>query len=108
MPRVHRDTDVRFCSAKTIVRLQTKVFVNNLLWAVQGDIDDHCNAGPLIAIYGLLNVRINNILCICAVGDAAGTDIFDCKVSHGPAITRPLGASPNTYIYALVGGIAGA
>jgi hypothetical protein len=41
--KAHRDTDKRKCGAKTVVTGQTTVFVNNLLWAVKGDKNDHGN-----------------------------------------------------------------
>ena len=43
----HRNTDLRICSAKTIVVGQSTVFVNGLLWAVLDDPNDHGN-GNLI------------------------------------------------------------
>jgi len=99
MPGVHRDTDRRFCGAKTIVTLQNNVYVNNLLWSLHGDIDDHCFAGALIAIYGARNVYINNIRVICAVGDEAEPDYPGCAFIHPTGITNPLGHSTDTWVY---------
>lgn len=99
MPGCHLDTQKRFCDAQTIVLLQNNVYVNNLLWAVHGDIDTHCNQGALVAIYGARNVWINNIRVICAVGDSAQPDYFGCFIYHPPAITRPREHSTDTWVY---------
>lgn len=103
MPGCHLDTQERFCGAHTIVLLQTNVYVNNLLWSVEGDIDCHCNMGALIASYGARNVWINNIRVICAVGDEAETDIGPCggcfEIHPGPGPTNPMEHSWDTWVY---------
>jgi len=92
--QAHRDTDVRFCSARTIVIGQNNVFVNGLLWAVEGDPEDHGN-GELVAVYGAKNIYINNKHVIVAIGDHALAD----NHPHEPPLTHPLGRSPNVYVY---------
>lgn len=105
MPMVHRDTDLRFCGAQTIVELQKTVLVNFLLWAVQGDIDTHCFQGQLIAVYPPRNVYINFIPVICAPGDHAAPDLGDeCCVIHPLPLTWPAKGSTNTYVYSGAGG----
>lgn len=99
MPGVHRDTDSRFCAAATIVTHQNNVYVNNLLWAVEGDLDTHCNQGALIAAYGAQNVYINNIKVICAVGDKAAPDYLGCVILHPTGPTNPKGHSTDTWVY---------
>lgn len=99
MPGAHRDTDCRFCGAKTIVRLQTNVYVNSLLWAVHGDIDTHCEEGALIAAYGAKNVHINRIKVICAVGDKAQPDRLGCFIKHPAPPTDPKCHSPTVNVY---------
>lgn len=98
---VHRDTDSRACGATTIVIGQSTVYVNNLLWAVEGDIDTHCDPkGPLKAVYGAMNIYIENKKII--VGE--GADSFSaidyqpplCIVPHAP---NPVGTSPDTFAY---------
>lgn len=93
MPGVHRDTDTRYCAAQTVVEGQTDVFVNSLLWAVEGDPDDH-ELGPLEAVYGSKDVYVNNILVICAPGDHAGADTI-----HDPPATWPQGKSTDVIVY---------
>ena len=104
MPGAHRDTDTRVCKAITKVTGQGTVKVNGLLWAVEGDLDDHCNQGALQAVYGAKNVYVENKLVICAEGDTAAPDEKDCEVKHPPALSRPKGHSTNVIVY---GGGAG-
>lgn len=94
MPGAHRNDDLRFCTAKTIVVGQGSVFVNGKLWAVQGDPNDH-GLGNLIQIYGKHNVFVEGKLAICAVGDIADPDL---KLHPGPP-TDPSTASTDTFIY---------
>lgn len=99
MPGAHRDTDNRFCEAATIVQLQGSVYVNDLLWAVEGDIDTHCNEGALIPITGSKDVHCEDIKVIVAVGDTAKSDREGCVVLHPAGTTDPLGHSPDTNAY---------
>lgn len=41
MPGSYRDSDTRFCGARTVVSGQSSVFVNSLLWDVDGDPNTH-------------------------------------------------------------------
>lgn len=105
MPGAHRHTDDRFCGATTKVVNQSTVKVNGLLWAVEGDIDTHCDQGVLSAVTGALNVYIEGKLVIVAVGDIAGPDKPACLPPIHPAgATNPKGKSPNVIAY---GGGAG-
>lgn len=105
MPKVHRDTDSRFCGASTIATGQSTVFVNGLLWAVEGDKDTHCNMGALIASYGPPSVKIGDKYVICAVGDSAAPDKLMCVFVHPSGATRPRGGSSDTFVYG--GGVGG-
>lgn len=104
MPGAHRHGDDRFCGATTKVVGQNNVKVNGILWAVEGDIDTHCDQGNLIPVYGAMNVYINNKLVICGMGDIAAPDKADCEVLHPTGPTNPKGHSPNVIVY---GGAAG-
>lgn len=99
MPRAHRDTDKRMCQAETIVSGQSTVFVNMKLWAVEFDLDTHCNAGALRAVYGPPSVLIENKYVICAVGDDAELDYEGCELEHPKGSTKPLTGSPDTFVY---------
>lgn len=99
MPGAHRDTDSRFCGAKTRTVGQSSVTVNGLLWAVQGDPNTH-GLGNLSAVYGDPCVTIEGKFVICAVGDTAGAD----RKEHSPGQTDPKGHSNDVVVY---GGAAG-
>jgi hypothetical protein len=94
MPGAHRHDDSRFCGATTTVIGQTNVYVNNKLWAVEGDPETHGN-GNLVAEYGAKNVYINSKLVICAVGDNADED----DLSHPPTNTKPQDKSSDVLVY---------
>lgn len=102
MPQAHRHTDSRFCNATTIVSGQSSVYVNNKLWAVEGDQDTHTD-GALIAAYAPMNTYIENKLIIVAPGDSANPDYNDPR--HPTPLSRPKTGSTNTYAYA--GGAGG-
>lgn len=104
MPGAHRNDDVRFCGARTIVTGQGTVKVEGRLWAVEGDKDTHCNQGSLNAVYGAGNIRINGKRVICAVGDTAASDKLGCFIKHPTGATNPLGHSTTVVVY---GGAAG-
>ena len=101
MPGAHRNGDLRFCGAHTIVEGQGTVRVNGKLWAVNNDPEDH-GEGRLEAVYGAKNVRINGKLVICAVGDIAGGDLL----GHPLPPTDPKQASGDVFVYS--GGAGGA
>lgn len=94
MPGAHRDSDKRFCGARTVVSGQSTVFVNSLLWAVDGDPNTH-GGGLLVAKYGKKNIYINKKLIIVAVGDEATPD----GRGHRTGTTNPLGRSGNVFAY---------
>lgn len=104
MPGAHRNGDSRFCGASTIVVGQSTVFVNGILWAVEGDKDTHCFMGELSAVYGARNVYIEGKRVICAMGDIASDDMAGCFVLHPSGSTNPKGHSPDVQVY---GGAAG-
>lgn len=94
MPGAHRNGDSRFCSATTIVQNQSTVYVNNKLWAVEGDPNSH-GAGNLNAVTGAKNVYIENKKVIVAVGDTAEGDNQD----HPKGSTNPSSSSGNVFAY---------
>lgn len=102
MPKgAHRHSDTRACGATTIVIGQSTVYVNNLLWAVEGDIDTHCAPkGPLLPVYGAKNIYIEGKKIIVGEGaDSFSAIDFEpplCLVPHSPT---PVGASPDTFAY---------
>lgn len=94
MPGAHRVTDGRICGAVTSGSSQGTVFVNNKLWAVNGDPNSH-GGGSLIAVYGPKNIFIEGKLVIVAPGDRAGPD----AALHPLPPTDPSTASPDVICY---------
>lgn len=95
MPGAHRDTDLRVCTARTIVTEQDSVKVNGLLWAVEDDVCDHGLEGPLKPIVGD-SVRVHGKLVI-VLGDQAKTQDSE---GHNPTTqTIPQQKSDNVFAY---------
>lgn len=93
MTAVHRDTDARFCGAKTIVEGQSTVFVNGLLAAVENDPEDHLEGRLISQSPGTVTVENKKIIVIVtdtATGDLAG---------HPMPPTDPEQGSPNVNAY---------
>lgn len=76
----HRDGDLRSCGAVTIVTNQSTVFVNNKLWAVKGDRNNHIN-GALKNTTGD-SILIENKEVIVHGPDQADPDNL-CPISGG-------------------------
>lgn len=93
MPGAHRNGDVRFCGAATIVQGQSTVFVNGKLWAVEGDPNTHGD-GQLVAVTGT-TVFIEGKKVIVAVGDTAVPD----DAGHSPTLVDPEDSSGNVFAY---------
>lgn len=85
MPGAHRNTDLRACGAKTEVIGQSTVYVNGLLWAVDGDIDDHCDPkGPLDPSGITVFIEGKNVIVIGDGFYAPDYQPPDCIVVHAP------------------------
>lgn len=99
MPKAHRNNDARFCGARTIVQGQSTVFVNDKLWAVEGDPNTHVH-GELQSIYSKRNIFIENKRAIVAIGDRAAPDGPNpLKPVHPYPPTDPLEGSFNVIAY---------
>lgn len=92
MPKAHRETDLRVCTAKTVVVEQSTVRVNSLLWAVKDDPNNH-GAGNLINTG--TTVRIESKPVIVHTPDPAKSD----NAGHTPATTKTAQGSPNVSAY---------
>ena len=92
MSHVHRATDARACGATTIVSGQSTVFVNGLLWAVNGD-QNTDGGGGLIASGS--TVKINGIPVVIQ-GDSANPDSL-CPIPGGTHC-NPLAASGSSNV----------
>lgn len=95
MPGAHRNTDARKCGGQTTVVGQSTVFVNDELWAVDGDTCTH-GAGPLKAVTGGQNVYVEDKLVIVATGDTvSGPD----NANHQVGQADPQQASSDVFAY---------
>ena len=72
MAGAHRQTDSRACGTTTIVTGQSTVFVNGLLWAVDGD-NNTDGDGALIASGSAVFI---NGLPVIVLGDSASADVL--------------------------------
>lgn len=91
---VHRDTDSRACGAATISTQAKNVFVNNLLWSINGDPNSD-GGGSLIAATN--QVYIGGTMVV-NVGDSSSPDSL-CPIPGGPhcAPSATTGSS-NVYV----------
>jgi hypothetical protein len=97
VPPVHRNTDLRDCTAKTVVVGQSSVFVNNLLVSVKDDPNTHLK-GELLATINPGTVFINNKEMV-----VQGSDAKPDKSGH----TNPKAIQGSPNVFAFDGGSAG-
>lgn len=84
MPPSHRHSDLRDCGAGTVVVGQSTVFVNDLLWAVQADPNNHGSGG---LINSGTSVLIEDKYVIVHAPDNAVPD--DLCIPLGPPHCNP-------------------
>lgn len=96
MAQVHRHSDARICGASTIVVGNQTVFVNGLLWAVEGDPNDHL-VGNLIAT-NPRTVFVQGINVIIQ-GDHAVPDMLCPPLGEPHCDPIAVGHSPNVWAY---------
>lgn len=94
MPQAHRLNDKRACDAVTIVQGQNSVYVNNRLWSVVGDPNNH-GAGNLIGKAAGDTVYIHGINVIVNAPDPAQPD----NQAHPSSATKTAEGSSNVYAY---------
>lgn len=94
MSEVHRDTDSRACGAVTTSAQHSSVYVNGLLWSINGDPDNEGD-GQLIAAVN--NVFIGGQMVV-KNGNGAAPDSL-CYVVGGDHC-NPLASSgsPNVFV----------
>jgi len=93
----HRHGDLRTCKATTVVKNQTTVYVNNKLWAVEGDPNTDEN-GDLVPVTGD-TVFIQNILVIVHGPDNAFPDNLCIPLNGQHCTPFTAQGSPNTFAY---------
>lgn len=94
MPAVHRDTDPRACGATTVSAQGKSVYVNGLLWSINGDPNSHGD-GALAA--GTNNVYIGGI-AVCNNNDSAAPDSLCVPLGGSHCAPNASGGSSNVYV----------
>ena len=90
----HRNTDSRACGATTVTAQAKNVYVNGLLWSINGDPNSHGN-GNLIA--ATKNVFIGGI-AVVNIGDSASPDNL-CDTEGGShCAPTATGGSTNVFV----------
>lgn len=79
MPGVHRNLDSRLCGARTDATGQSTVYVDGVLVAVEGDIDNHSKGGALKPTNNSVYVNGKKL---SAIGDPALTDTVGDQTHH--------------------------
>lgn len=91
---VHRDTDLRACGATTVSQQGRKVFVNNLLWSIDGDPNSD-GGGSLIAAVN--QVFIGGIMAVNQ-GDSALPDDLCIPLGEPHCTPSANGGSSNVFV----------
>lgn len=106
MPKAHRIGDQRMCGATTTsAGLNTNVFVNGILAAVAGDLNNHNNLGALISS-SPGTILINGIPMIASIMDNSAPDQIGL-ITHVTGLPTPATGSPNVNLYGGSGSFAG-
>jgi len=111
MPPCHRVGDQRACGAVTVgTGLNTKVLIEGVPAAVQGDLNSHSMLGPLISIasglVGGKQVLIQGIPLIVAMVDQSGPDVIGL-IQHVTNFPTPMTGSTKVHAYNSLGGFGG-
>lgn len=94
---IHLISMLRMCGAATISTGQNTTFnINNLLAAVDGDLNNHSNLGALIPQTGS-NFFIHGKEVIVAFNDSSNPDILGI-IPHVSGLPIPVQGSPNFFI----------
>jgi hypothetical protein len=94
MPAVHRDTDLRVCGARTVSAQTRNVYVNNLLWSIDKDLNSH-GEGALVAATN--NVFIGGIM-VCNNNDTSAPDSLCPTAGGAHCAPGASGGSNNVFV----------
>jgi len=94
MPAVHRNTDSRACGASTVSSQSRNVYVNGLLWSIDGDPNSH-GGGPLSAATN--NVFIGGI-AVCNDNDSAAADALCPPLGGAHCAPKATSGSSNVFV----------
>jgi len=92
--QAHRDTDLRACGATTTSAQNKNVYVNGLLWAIDGDPNNHGG--------GAIDAKTKNVfiggLMVSNLGDLAAPDNL-CPIPGGPhCAPSTTSGSPDVFV----------
>ena len=90
----HRDTDSRSCGATTVSAQSKNVFVNGLLWAINGDPNSE-GGGELIA--ATKEVYIGKIMVV-NIGDSAAPDSLCDPLGGAHCSPAATGGSDSVFV----------
>lgn len=94
MPAVHRDTDSRACGASTVSAQSRNVYVNSLLWSIDGDPNSHGG--------GALSAATNNVfiggVAVCNNNDSAAPDALCPPLGGAHCAPNAVGGSSNVFV----------
>ena len=90
----HRNTDSRACGATTVTAQAKNVYVNGLLWSINGDPNSHGD-GNLIA--ATKNVFIGGI-AVVNIGDSAAADDLCIPLGGSHCAPTATGGSTNVFV----------
>ena len=94
MPAVHRDTDSRACGATTKSAQGSNVYVNSLLWSINGDPNSHGG--------GALSAATNNVfiggIAVCNDKDSAAADDLCPPLGGAHCAPDADGGSSNVFV----------
>lgn len=90
----HRNTDSRACGASTVSAQSRNVFVNGLLFSINGDPNSH-GGGNLIAATN--NVFVGGV-AVVNVGDSASPDALCLPLGGAHCAPSATGGSSNVFV----------
>jgi hypothetical protein len=105
MPGVFRNLDPRFCGAITQVIGQQKLFINNVLAAVEGDINSHNGLGALIS-QSPGTIIVQGKKMIVSMMDGSAPDQLGI-ITHVTNLPTPAQGSQNCFAYGGAGSFGG-
>ena len=95
MTQVHRNGDLRVCGATTVVSGQNFVFVDDKLWAVEGDKNSDGDGGLIPSNIAAIYINGKRVI---GKGDHANPDLL-CK-KKGPPHCDPYASTGDSNVTA--------
>ena len=94
MPAAHRNSDSRACGASTVSAQSRNVYVNGLLWSIDGDPNSHGQ--------GALSAATNSVfiggVAVCNDNDSAAADALCQSVGGSHCAPSAVSGSSNVFV----------